>query len=462
MALTPTSCTAEVGVPVPAVQATAMHAAWLAYAPPPATSGVVCMVDSGVDPNPDTTAAVIGGQALSPNTDTLDEVAALSPPVEPGNHPDGHGTVMAMIMAAPVNGWGMVGIAPTSVRVYNMKALPAGQLEFPLKEFYLGIEACQRLHESAYPTMTVVNLSLGAAATPEGSILTSFKRAVASARAAGMNIAAAAGDTPGPVQFPANDAPVLAVGAADASQPPGVPCSFSPSGEGLDLLAPGCDAATGGLEIAFQDTGEPALSSGSSQASAEVAAVEASIDSYNPTLTPEQTEACLTSTAETGEVNAEAAFDACGLEHIVQAAKNAEPIPVGQQTTSSPDTSPSSNSPTVNPIEPCGRSCPPQTHAGRRPGLKTEDFEVACSAPRPTARRMGRRAHLHVREIPADCRLQARVGTIVHGTMRWKRTYTGLRTSLTVPATPSEEIQARFQGLHDDKLPSPWVRVAIS
>jgi len=111
------TASAEVGASSPTVGAAGADAAWLAYAPAPATPGVVCMVDSGVDPNPDTESAVIGGQALSPNTDTLDEVARLAPPVQPGNHPDGHGTLMAMIIAAPRNGWGMVGIAPTSTRV---------------------------------------------------------------------------------------------------------------------------------------------------------------------------------------------------------------------------------------------------------------------------------------------------------------------------------------------------------
>ncbi len=308
------------------------------------------MVDSGVDPNPDTTAAVIGGQALSPNTDTRDEIAALAPPVQPGDHPDGHGTLMAMMMAAPRNGWGMVGIAPTSVRVYNMKALPAGQQTFPLKEFYLAIEACQRLRESAYPTMTVVNLSLGGGETPEGTVLNSFQRAVSSAREAGMSIIAAAGDTGGSVLFPASYAPVLAVGAADASQPPGTLCSFASHGEGMDLLAPGCDTATGGLEGAFEDTGERAFGSGASQASAEVSAIEASIDSYDPTLTPSQTEACLTSSIQGGELDAAAAFDACGLQWVVHAGEQAEPPPA----TTQPAPIATATEPSTAPTGPCG------------------------------------------------------------------------------------------------------------
>ena len=134
----------EVGVPAGTVQQAAADALFLQYAPPPATPGIVCLVDSGVDPDPDTTPILAGSYALSPNTNTEDELAALNPPL-PGGHPDGHGTYMAMIAAAPANGWGMVGLAPTSVRVYNLKALAAGQTTFGFTEYSSAIEFCQDL-----------------------------------------------------------------------------------------------------------------------------------------------------------------------------------------------------------------------------------------------------------------------------------------------------------------------------
>src|ERR1022692_1817314 len=120
---------AEVGVPAGTVQQSAADALFLQYAPAPSTPGIVCLVDSGVDPNPDTTPILAGSYALSPNTNTEDELAALNLPL-PGGHPDGHGTYMAMIAAAPANGWGMVGLAPTSVRIYDLKALAAGHTTF--------------------------------------------------------------------------------------------------------------------------------------------------------------------------------------------------------------------------------------------------------------------------------------------------------------------------------------------
>ena len=56
----------EVGVPAGTVQQAGADALFDQYAPPPPTPGVVCLVDSGVDPNPDTTPILAGSHALSP------------------------------------------------------------------------------------------------------------------------------------------------------------------------------------------------------------------------------------------------------------------------------------------------------------------------------------------------------------------------------------------------------------
>lgn len=436
---------AEVGSPMPTVQASASDAAWLPYAPAPASPSVVCMVDSGVDPNPDTNSIVIGGMALSADTSTLDEAAALNPLVEPGGHPDGHGTVMAMVMAAPINSWGLVGIAPNAVRVYNMKALPAGQLQFPSKDFYLAIEECQRLHESAYPTMRVINLSLGGEPTPEANVLEEFKRAAASARQAGLSIVASAGDTAGDVQFPASYGPVLAVGAADAGYGPGVLCSFSSRGKGLDILAPGCDSITSGLEVAFQDTGELAFGAGASQASAIVSATEAAIDAYAPKLTPTQTEACLTSTTNDDEFDAAHAFAACGLEHIVLAGQQAQLLNI----TSTP--------PTTAKNQQAGPVAPRSSAAIGR-------FEARCKAPHIYATRTGREVRLRTNVTLGGCRLQARTGTSAHGRTRWRHPVFAPRngTLVRLRAVVGAKIQARLVGHSGAKLSSRWVPVPIT
>ena len=121
-----------------------------------------------MDPNPDTTPILAGSYALSPDTNTEDELAALNPSL-PGGHPDGHGTYMAMIAAAPANGWGMVGLAPTSVRVYNLKALAAGQTTFAFASTPRRSLTCQALSSSM--PIRVVNLSLGSGTQPTSSEL---------------------------------------------------------------------------------------------------------------------------------------------------------------------------------------------------------------------------------------------------------------------------------------------------
>src|SRR3954454_9813928 len=91
-------------------QAVAAHAEWLPYAPPPPNgAAAVCLVDTGVDLNPDTSPTVIDRIALD-GGGTSD----LSP--------SKHGNQMAMVMGAPLNGWGMVGFWP-GVRIVSVRAV---------------------------------------------------------------------------------------------------------------------------------------------------------------------------------------------------------------------------------------------------------------------------------------------------------------------------------------------------
>ena len=309
-------------MPAGTVQQAGADALFDQYAPPPPTPGVVCLVDSGVDPNPDTTPILAGSHALSPETNTGDELADLNPPL-PGGHPDAHGTFMAMIAAAPANGWGMVGLAPTSVRIFNVKALAAGQTTFSFSEYAAAIQYCQDL--TTKMPVSVVNLSLGSGTQPTGSELEVLENYVQSANARGLSVVAAAGNEGGQVQAPANVPGVLGVGASDANPANlGVMCSFSNSGPGLALLAPGCGSQTepggggNGIEIAFSDNGEPAWANGTSEASVIVSAAEASMRAYSPTLSYSQAQGCITSTLTNGvDLNVAAAFNACGLGAIV-------------------------------------------------------------------------------------------------------------------------------------------------
>lgn len=86
--------------PVLTKQAEVANARFLAFAPPPEHgAGAVCLVDTGLDLNPDTAGNVVARAAIDGG--------------DPGDvHPSKHGTRMAMVMSGPVNGWGSVGACP--------------------------------------------------------------------------------------------------------------------------------------------------------------------------------------------------------------------------------------------------------------------------------------------------------------------------------------------------------------
>src|SRR3954467_182294 len=113
-------------------QALAAHAEWLPYAPlPPHGPAAVCLVDTGVDLNPDTASNVIARIALDGG-----DPSDLSP--------SKHGTQMAMVMGAPINGWGMVGFWP-GVRIVSVRAASPGQDQFGFAAYANGIRTCQGL-----------------------------------------------------------------------------------------------------------------------------------------------------------------------------------------------------------------------------------------------------------------------------------------------------------------------------
>ena len=125
-------------VPLPTAQAKTMHAEFLSQAPTPATPGVTCVVDTGVNSNPDNDASVIDRQSVYPG-DGSDG--------DPDAH---HGTYLAMNIAAPTNGWGMVGIAPQT-RILSIRAIDNGAHSFVSSAYQPGQGAAggQRDHRAA-------------------------------------------------------------------------------------------------------------------------------------------------------------------------------------------------------------------------------------------------------------------------------------------------------------------------
>jgi hypothetical protein len=328
--LTVDPAAAEVGAsPYPTSQAVAADAQFLEYAPPPAHPGVVCLVDSGVDLNPDTLGALVGAEARDPTWGTGDGLAQILPRVD--GHPAGHGTEMAMLMAAPENGWGMVGIAPTSVRVYSVRVVPAGQTTFPFANYSYAISRCLQLRIRDQAAVNVINLSIGGTTTPPQPDLADLADSVDTARQHGINVIGAAGnDGASAVSYPAAYQSVLSVSAGDSAPGSvGLRCGFSNSSSS-SILAPGCDTAAGGIDEVFEDDGTQAFGYGTSQATALAAAVLSAMRAYAPAISAAEGELCLAaSERDSGIMDVARAFNSCGLAGVVRAGLAAIPAPWG-------------------------------------------------------------------------------------------------------------------------------------
>ncbi|MHB8241071.1 MAG: S8 family peptidase [Solirubrobacteraceae bacterium] len=286
-------------------QAQADNGAFLAYAAPPAKPAGVCLIDTGVDLNPDTQSTVVERTALDGGN---------------GNDvsPSLHGTVLAMMAAAPANGWGMVGTAPTAIKIASVRILEPGETSFPFTSYAAGIRACLQMPSRL--NIRVINLSLGTSETPSSESYEIVRGAVEIASHYGVAVTAAAGnDDGGPVGYPAAEPGVLAVGASDTLA--GGYCSFSNHGPGLRMLAPGCE-----LDGADPTTGTEDFNywQGTSEASAIDASALAALLAYRPDLTPEAAEEDLAD-ANAGSLDIAQAFRNAGLGQIVTKGEAAEP-----------------------------------------------------------------------------------------------------------------------------------------
>lgn len=171
----------------------------------------VAVVDTGVDyTHPDLAANYRGGY------NALDSDA---PPMD--DH--GHGTHVAGTLAAAQDGQGVVGVAPRAdlyaVKVLNSKG--GGRLSSIIKGMiWCGNNGIQ-----------VANMSLG---SPTGSLF--MRMSLAYAKARGVVIVAAAGNSGGSVGYPAAYSETIAVAASDADDNV---AGFSSRGREVEFIAPG-------------------------------------------------------------------------------------------------------------------------------------------------------------------------------------------------------------------------------
>jgi hypothetical protein len=412
--LPPAMASAETGI---TAQAVADGGAFLPYAPAPAQVAGLCLVDTGVDLNPDTEGVVVERTALDGGSGN-DVSSTL------------HGTVLAMMAGAPANGWGMVGAAPHAVQIVSVRILEPGQTTFPFAAYSSGITECLELRHKY--NIRVINLSLGSSEEPSAEAIEFVDNAVERATNYGVAVVAAAGnDDGGPVEYPAAYPAVLSVGATDTQG--GGFCSFSNRGEGLRLLAPGCD-----LDGAEPTSGAPNFNywQGTSEASAIAAAALAALYSFQPGLSPEAGEKDLTD-AHGGALDIAQTFRNAGLGAIVTAGEAATP---GAQSNSSAASSP-------QPVTPL--TAMTLTRPFRRPQARLK--------------RVKHRLVLALSGRPSEAQVQVRyLGDRGRSRqLRVLRTLHGVFTNLTLPTSGVVEVSVRYTDPYDVERASPWTTLRL-
>lgn len=410
----PTVARAETAI---TAQAVADDGAFLPYAPAPAQLAGMCLVDTGVNLNADTEGVVVERTALDGGSG-----GDVSPTL--------HGTVLAMMAGAPVNGWGMVGTAPHAIQIVSVRILEPGQTTFPFSAYASGITEClERRHKY---NVRVINLSLGTSETPSGRDYEMLGNAIQEASNYGIAVVAAAGnDDGGAVEYPAAYPGVLSVGATDTQG--GGFCSFSNRGEGLRLLAPGCD-----LDGAEPTSGATNYNywQGTSEASAIAAAALDALDSYQPGLSPEAGEKDLTE-ADSGVLNIAQTFRNAGLGAIVSAGEAAEP---GAQASSTAGSSP-------QPVAP----------------LTAMTLNRPFARPQARLRRVKHRLVLMLTGRPKEAETQVRyLGRRGHShRLSILRTLHGAFTNLTLPTSGIAEVSVRYIDPYDVERASPWTTLRL-
>jgi Subtilase family len=294
-----------VSPPVISAEARAADAAFLAFAPPPQSPGAMCLVDTGVNPNADTTPVLAYATSLdgrgSGDTD-----------------PAGHGTLMATLAGG--QGHGLRGIWP-AIKIVSVRAAstpPPGQS--PTYQYANYVEALQKCLTHQPVVVKTVNLSLSSTIPPTPDQAQAFAQLVDELVARGIAIVAAAGNTPGKVQYPGSEPGVLSVGAGTLA---GGVCSFSAT-ERVGIIAPGCELDFADPSTDEYEPGEYAQ--GTSDASDITDTSLTALMTYDQQLTVAQAENLLVTTASPGgHLNVAGAFEAAGLGSIVAAGNAAIP-----------------------------------------------------------------------------------------------------------------------------------------
>jgi subtilisin family serine protease len=190
----------------------------------------VAVIDTGIDSrHPDLAGQVDGGYN------------AITKSASGWRDDQGHGTHVAGTIAALKDGKGVVGVAPEA-RLYSVKVLDAdgsGSLS----------DVIDGIIWAAENNMHVANMSLGSAFPSD-----TMQRALRYAKAKGVVVVAAAGNSGGAVGYPGGYPEVIGVSASDFEDKLAV---FSSRGPEVDLIAPGVHVVStkmGGGYVSYSGT----------------------------------------------------------------------------------------------------------------------------------------------------------------------------------------------------------------
>lgn len=173
----------------------------------------VAVLDTGIWPHNDLAGNLLGGISFVPGESWTD-----------GN---GHGTHVAGTIAAAMNGFGVVGVAPCAY-LYAIKILDnsgSGQWSWLMSGLYW-------MRKYYGCTFDVANMSIGASSAP--SAVESYINYAAEQTL----LVVAAGNSGGPVEYPAKYAKCLAVSAIKSDN---TIAPWSCRGPEVELCAPGVD-----------------------------------------------------------------------------------------------------------------------------------------------------------------------------------------------------------------------------
>ena len=230
---------------------------------------VVAVVDTGIAPAPDLAGRLLAGwNVVAGTADATDD--------------NGHGThVSGTIAENAENGLAEAGLAP-EVSLLPVKVLDASGSGS-------DSDVAAGIVWATDHAARVINLSLGG---PGSSRVLSD--AVSYATAHGVLVVAAAGNESGPVGYPARIAGVLGVGAVDSTL---ARASFSNTGTGLDIVAPGVGIVQQTLGSSAGTFADATLS-GTSMATPFVSAAAALVLAVRPASTPAAVARTLERTAQ--------------------------------------------------------------------------------------------------------------------------------------------------------------------